>query len=128
MLYGRLPTTRRSGPSEPKSNSSASALYRIRRSAGCSAAIRAARSRSISITVSRLTRSSNGSVSAPTPGRVWDTLSRGRGAGACDPDHGRPRDALEQRTRKRAQAGPDLDHVVVRPGVERGDDALDVMA
>ena len=38
------------------------------------------------------------------------------------------RAALEQRTRERAQARPDFDDLVVGLWIERGDDALDVMA
>ncbi len=48
-----------------------------------------------------------------------------RGEIAIDLDDREVLDAFEQWARERAQARPDLDHVVIRLRIERGDDALD---
>ena len=51
-----------------------------------------------------------------------------RGKIAVDLYDGEPPDAFEQWARQCAQAGADLDEIVIRPRVERCHDALDVMA
>jgi hypothetical protein len=48
-----------------------------------------------------------------------------RGEVAVDLDDGQVANALEQRMRERAQAGADLDDVVVWLRIERGENALD---
>lgn len=58
----------------------------------------------------------------------WEFVDQARREIAVDLDDGKPAYPFEQGTRERAEAGPDLDYVVVALRVDSGDDAVDVMA